>query len=280
MRLRDAYAHCREITRQAKSSFAIAFATLPAGRQASLHAIYAFCRKADDIADGTGVDKRSALTRLRESLRKALSGRPEDELFTALEHTVRRFGVPRQHLEEIIDGVLFDLTHVRFADFLELRRYCYGVASAVGLSCLYVFGFRGEGAHQAAEDLGIAMQLTNIIRDVGEDAERGRVYLPAEDLKRFGVSESDITARRVTREFVDLMHFEIARAREFFSKGERLVPMVARLSRPCPAVIAAVYKALLDRIERHAGEVLARRITLPSPMKIRVATVAAARALV
>jgi phytoene synthase len=280
MRLRDAYAHCREITRRAKSSFAIAFATLPAGRQAGLHAIYAFCRTADDIADGQGVDKRSALTRLRDGLRRSLSGRAEDALFTALAHTVGEYGIPRQYFDEIIDGVLYDLQHVRFADFNELRRYCYGVASAVGLACLYVFGFRSDQAHQAAEDLGIAMQLTNIIRDVGEDAARGRVYLPADDLKRFGVAEADITARRVTREFVDLMHFEIARAREFFSKGERLVPMVARLSRPCPAVIAAVYKALLDRIERHAGEVLARRITLPSPMKIRVATVAAARALV
>src|SRR5262245_54908940 len=178
MILRDAYAHCREITRRAKSSFAVAFATLPAGRQASLHAIYAFCRTADDIADGEGVDKRSALTRLREGLRRALSGRPEDELFTALAHTVSQFEIPRQYFDEIIDGVLYDLQHVRFADFKELRRYCYGVASAVGLACLYVFGFRGQDAHGAAEDLGIAMQLTNIIRDVGEDAERGRVYLP------------------------------------------------------------------------------------------------------
>lgn len=280
MRLRDAYAHCREITRRAKSSFAIAFSMLPTGRQAALHAIYAFCRTADDIADGDGPDKRSALTRLRESLRRSLSGRAEDALFTALADTVSKYQIPRRYLDEILDGVFYDLSHVRYADFDELRRYCYGVASAVGLTCLYVFGFRDPAAHEAAEDLGIAMQLTNIIRDIGEDAARGRVYLPAEDLRRFGITEQDITARRVTREFLDLVRFEIDRARDFFTRGERLIPMVTRISRPCPAIISAVYQALLDQMERRAGDVLTRRITLPSPMKVRIAAVAAARALV
>lgn len=280
MKLRDAYAHCREITQQAKSSFALAFSTLPAGRQASLHAIYAFCRTADDIADGDRPDKQSALTMFRERLHRALSGRPEDALLTALADTVFRFRIPKRYLDEILDGVLHDLATVRYADFEELRRYCYGVASAVGLACLYVFGFRRPEAHQAAEDLGIAMQLTNILRDVGEDAARGRVYLPADDLARFGVRESDIASRKPTPEFAELVRFEAARAREYFARGERLVPMVARISRPCPAVIAAVYRALLDRIERNVPELLTRRVSLPKAVKWRVATAAAARALV
>ena len=267
--LESDYARCAEITRRSSSNFYYAFMLLPAERRRALHAVYAFCRFIDDIADdeSTG-DAASLLNRWREELDRVYGGTPTRAISRALADSARHFNIPRQYFEEIIAGVEMDLTRKRYANFEQLRRYCYRVASAVGLICIEIFGYTNPAAREYAEKLGIAFQLTNILRDVKEDAERGRIYLPLEDLARFDVTEEEILHTVYSPNFVRLMEFEAARAQDFYREAEVALPAEDRSSLLTAEAMRLIYGALLDRIVRSNYRVLDRRLSLPAPLKL------------
>lgn len=263
--LREAYAFCEAVTRRSHSTFELAISLVLRPRRQALQAIYAFCRLADDAVDLPGRaarDAAAAVESLRVRLREAFAGRPDGPLFVALLDAARRFHIPLPRFEEIIDGVAMDLERGRYPTFEALVSYCHRVASSVGLACVHVFGFRDKFALDAAVDLGIALQLTNILRDLKEDAQRGRLYLPAEDLERFGVTERDLLEGRRTPQFLELMKFEVARARTYFKRGERLFACLSRWIRPCPIAMACAYRKILDSIESHGYDVFSHRVRL------------------
>ncbi|MGA9722815.1 MAG: presqualene diphosphate synthase HpnD, partial [Candidatus Binatus sp.] len=215
------YERCAEITRRSRSSFYYAFILLPPERRRALHAVYAFCRFIDDIADDESIREPALLLkRWREELDRVYAGAPTRALSRALADSARRFNIPRELFEEIINGVEMDLSRKRYQTWEELRPYCYRVASALGLICIEIFGYRNPSARLYAENLGLALQLTNILRDVREDAERGRIYLPLEDLARFKVSEEEILGGVYSPNFVSLMDFEARRARELYALAQ------------------------------------------------------------
>jgi phytoene synthase len=263
------FARCASITRQSSSNFYYAFKLLPAARRRALYATYAFCRFVDDIADDEQVPEPAALlARWREELERVYNGGPTRPVSRALADSVRRFAIPRHYFEEIIDGVEMDLTRRRYRTFAELRLYCYRVASAVGLICIEIFGYRNPQARIYAENLGLAFQLTNIIRDVREDAGRGRIYLPLEDLERFGVKEEEVIASCQSERFQRLMAFEADRALEFYREAERMLPEEDRCSLLTAEAMRLIYSALLRRIVKSRYRVLDGKLRLSAPHKI------------
>ncbi|HZO82875.1 MAG TPA: presqualene diphosphate synthase HpnD [Candidatus Binataceae bacterium] len=263
------YARCATITRRASSNFYYAFMLLPGERRRALYAVYAFCRFIDDIADDVAVgDPGALLGRWRAELGRVYDGSPTHPISRALAHNVRRYSIPRRYFEEIIDGVEMDLARTRYERFEELRLYCYRVASAVGLICIEIFGYRNPRTRDYAENLGVAFQLTNIIRDVSEDAARGRIYLPLEDLRRFGVSEDDILRGVDSYKFRRLMEFETARARGFYAESQRALAAEDRAAMLCAEAMRSIYSALLERIARKNYGVLGRRHRLSTPRKL------------
>lgn len=267
--LNASYRFCGELSRREARNFYYSFLLLPPGRRRSMCALYAFMRHTDDLADEPGPPeaKRRALETWRVDLDRALSGGGCESWpgLPALADTVRRHGVPPRHLHEVIDGVAMDVEPRPFPTFDDLYGYCYHVASAVGLSCLHIWGFRSEGgrAEKLAEACGIALQLTNILRDVREDAQAGRIYLPQEDLARFGVSPADLTATHPSPELHDLFVFQGRRASEYYVQAAPLIRLVAPVGRPVLRAIVGIYRALLDEIARRDYNVLAGRISLP-----------------
>ncbi len=214
------YARCARITRQASSNFYYAFMLLPLERRRALYAVYAFCRFVDDIADDDSItDPAAMLARWRDELDNVFAGTPTRPVSRALAENTARFNIPRRYFEEVIDGVEMDLSQRRYETFDELSLYCRRVASAVGLICIEIFGYSNPATRIYAEKLGLAFQLTNIIRDVREDAERGRIYLPLEDLRRFGVTESELLDGVYNDRFRALMAFEASRARRLLSRS-------------------------------------------------------------
>ncbi len=267
--LEEDYAHCASITRRSSSNFYYAFMLLPAARRQALYSVYAFCRFVDDIADDQSVGHPAELlARWREELERIFNGTPAHPISRALAHNVRRFAIPRRYFEEIIDGVEMDLGRTRYASFEELRLYCHRVASAVGLVCIEIFGYRNPRARQYAEHLGIAFQLTNIIRDVSEDAGRGRIYLPLEDLARFGVREDEILRGIDTLELRRLLAFEVERARSFYAQAEQALPAEDRAAMVCAEAMRSIYQALLERIASQGCGVIGRRYRLSTPRKL------------
>lgn len=263
------YARCAEITRRSSSNFYYAFMLLPAERRRALHAVYAFCRFIDDIADDEPAgDAKALLKRWREEVDRVYAGAPTRAISRALADSARHFNIPREHFDEIITGVEMDLTRNRYATFDELRQYCYRVASAVGLICIEIFGYTNPAARDYAEKLGIACQLTNILRDVKEDAQRNRIYLPLDDLARFDVSEEEILHSVYNDNFVRLMQFEAARAQEFYREAEAALPAEDRSSLLTAEAMRMIYGALLDRIVRSNYRVLDRRHSLSAPLKL------------
>jgi phytoene synthase len=232
-----------------------------------MDALYAFMRVSDDLADEPGevADKRRRLHDWRDGLLRAISGRCSHPIHPALVDLLDRYQVPTRLLLDVLDGVESDLEPIRFANFAELYPYCYRVASAVGLACVQVWGSRpGADAgqiHAMAEATGIALQLTNILRDLGEDLHRGRVYLPADELVRFGCV-LDVAAGE-SRAFRDLMSFQIARAREYYHRAEPLCHLLSDDGRPIFQVMVGMYRSLLDAVEDDVGGVLVRRIRVP-----------------
>ena len=263
------YARCAEITRRASSNFYYAFMLLGAERRRALYAVYAFCRFVDDIADDAGVKDASAMLALwREELHHVYAGSPTRAISRALAEAVRRFPIPRRYFEEVIDGVEMDLSRTRYATFADLELYCHRVASAVGLICIEIFGYANASAHTYAQRLGLAFQLTNIIRDVSEDAARGRIYLPVEDLARFHVTEDEILRGIYSQRFMALMQFEANRAHGFYREAEQALAPEDRASLLTAEGMRLIYAALLERIARTNFRVLDQRISLSAPRKL------------
>ena len=263
------YERCAEITRRSRSSFYYAFILLPAERRRALNAVYAFCRFIDDIADDESIREPAArLKRWREELDRVYTGIPTRALSRALADSARRFAIPRIHFEEIIAGVEMDLSRTRYQTFEELRPYCYRVASALGLICIEIFGYRNPSAKTYAENLGLALQLTNILRDVREDAARGRIYLPLEDLARFNVSEDEILGGVYSSNFVKLMDFEAKRARELYAAAQTALAAEDRSTLLTAEAMRLIYGALLERIIKSNYRVLDRRQRLSAPHKL------------
>lgn len=273
--LQAAYDECRSITRREAKNFYYAFLTLPADRRRAISVIYAFCRHCDDSADDpsstvTTDSKLARLDRIREDLEKSYSGIATDPVFLAMTDVAQRYEIPQEYFQDIISGVESDLVKNRYQNFQELRRYCYQVASVVGLICLQIFGYQDPRAKDHAIDLGLAMQLTNISRDVREDLAIGRVYLPQDEMARFGYTEGDLKAGVVNEPFTNLMRFQAQRAKEYFQSGFQLLPYLSFRSRACPAVLGQLYCKVLERIESADYDVLHHRVSLSKPQKIRV----------
>jgi 15-cis-phytoene synthase len=263
------YARCAQITREASSNFYYAFVLLPADRRSALYAVYAFCRFVDDIADEHSTrEPQKLLARWRQELARVYEGEPTRPVSRALADSARRFAIPRRYFEEVIDGVEMDLSRTRYRTFDELRLYCYRVASAVGLICIEIFGYSDPDARVYAENLGIAFQLTNIIRDVSEDAARKRIYIPLDDLARFGVTEDEIIGGVYSPRFERLMEFEADRARSFYSAAERALPQQDRPTLLTAEAMRLIYDALLRRIVASNYRVFGRRHKLSAPHKL------------
>ena len=262
--LADSYAYCERLTRREAGNFYPAFRLLPRPQRLAMCALYAFMRVADDLSDAPGpvADKRGPLADWREQLDRALAGRPTHRLHPALAHAVRAYGVPPTYLHDVLDGVGMDLDTARYETFEDLYKYCYRVASAVGLACIHVWGFDGEGAKAHAEAAGVAFQLTNILRDLAEDAARDRVYLPREDLARFGYDEERLRRGERDESFRALMCFEADRARAYYEASRPLEGLLRRPGRAVFRLMARTYRGLLEEIEARDYDVFGGRVRL------------------
>jgi len=261
--------NAEKITRQSKSNLALAFVSLGRERRRDITIFYAFCRVIDDIADSKTLaveEKRQRLIAWRKWLRAATS----DELALAsdIRALIGKYSLRPEMLEEIIEGVEMDLRINRYATFEELRLYCYRVASAVGLVSIEIFGYRNPACQEYAVQLGLALQMTNIIRDVGKDLRDGRIYLPAEDLARFDYSEMELKDRQYNSRFVQLMEFEAKRANEFFARAAALLPREDRSSMVAAEIMGSVYRALLRKMEKDKFRVFEKEYRLGKLEKI------------
>ena len=261
------------LTRKSRSNFFYAFLCLPRPQREALYAVYAFCRIVDDAVDlGQERDgQRRELMGWREEIARVYGGTPAHPAGERLQAAIRAFPIPRAVLEEIIAGVEMDLDKTRYETFEELYPYCYRVASAVGLACIEIFGYRDPRARDYAVNLGIALQLTNILRDVQVDARAGRVYLPQEDLRRFDVSAEDLAAGRYTPRFVELMTAEAARAREYYKEAWAALPAADAPSLFAAEIMGRTYWALLQALEARRFQVFGTRVSLPAHRKLAIA---------
>jgi phytoene synthase len=270
--LATSYAFCRRIARTRARNFYYSFLLLSRPQRDAMCAIYAFMRYCDDISEREGAS-REAIDRWRSDLDRALAGEYGDNpLWPAFHDTVRRYRIPPEYFHEMIAGVSSDLEPRQIQSFDELYRYCYQVASVVGLTIVHIFGFESEEALPLAEKCGIAFQLTNILRDVREDVENRRVYIPAEDIQRFGAG-----LEKRDESFVRLLSFEAERARRYYDESRPLLGLVHKRSRRSLWALIEIYRRLLTRIERSRFDVLARRIRVPTWEKLAILASAALR---
>jgi phytoene synthase len=245
------------ITRQSGTSFYYAFRILPGDKRRAIYALYSFCRVVDDCVDEPGGEGEAGLARWLEEARRCYAGQPTTELGRELAEALFQFPIPRACFEQIVDGCRMDLAPRRYASFADLRGYCEKVASAVGLAAIEIFGYRSPATRAYAVELGVALQLTNILRDLGGDAARGRLYLPLEDRARFEVGEAELLAAggggEARRPAVDaLLRFEAERAREHYARTAALLPDEDRRAMASAEMMAAVYRALLDELTRRS----------------------------
>jgi 15-cis-phytoene synthase len=289
--LSHSYAVCREIARREAKNFYYAFIALPSPRRNAICAIYAFMRKADDLSDDESVPsevRRSRLDKWLKDWRAASNGaQTSDPVFVAVRDATARFAIPLSLLDELVAGVTMDLDRAEsgetdtYATFADLYRYCYLVASVVGLVCIRIFGYTDPRAEKLAEETGIAFQLTNILRDVAEDAERNRIYLPVEDLAKHGVTLESLLHRapgKAPSEKERALLMEIAqRAENYYRSAEELLPYIDAESRPALRVLVAIYHALLKRIERADYDVFSRRASVPLGQKLGILMVGLTR---
>lgn len=267
-RLAASYSYCRGLTRRTAGNFGYSFWALPAEQHRGMNALYAFLRLTDDIGDDPKRDlaaRRDDLARWRNDLQSALTGTlPDHPVWPAVADIIRRFEIPAKHLTAVIDGVEMDLTPRPFATFHDLSNYCYHVAGAVGLCCIRVWGCRDVAAEPLAIDCGLAFQLTNILRDLAEDAAQGRIYLPEEDLQQFGYSADDLRRQTVNREFRMLMAFETERAKSCYQRAAGLSAHLSPPGRRVLQIMREIYGGLLREIESRSFDVFTRRVRLPA----------------
>ncbi|MFZ0759549.1 MAG: phytoene/squalene synthase family protein [Candidatus Sulfotelmatobacter sp.] len=288
-----AYSVCRGITRSNAKNFYYAFLVLPARKREALCAVYAFMRRCDDITDDSSLsleERRFRLDAWLDALHRAQQGQPSDDpILLALTDAQRRYTIPAGLLDELALGTAMDVVNpqaeseaqsaanialpeltVQYRTFDDLNVYCYRVASVVGLVCIHVFGYRDPAAEPLAEQCGLAFQLTNIIRDVKEDAAMGRVYLPAEDLARFGLSPAELLATPDPARFRPLLALEADRARELYQAGDRLIPYISEDSQPALWVLVNIYRKLLAKIAERDYDVFNGKVSLTITEKLRV----------
>lgn len=287
-----AYSVCRGITRSNAKNFYYAFLVLPKRKRQALCAVYAFMRRCDDIADDAALsvaERRGKLDQWLEAAHRAQQGEPSDDpILMALTDTQRRYSIPAGLLDELALGTAMDVVEpvaqqpspsndgadkrltVQYHSFEDLKLYCYRVASVVGLVCIHVFGYRDPAAEGLAEQCGLAFQLTNIIRDVKEDAAMGRVYLPEEDLAKFGLTSAELLATADPARFRPLLELEADRARAFYKAGDELISFVSEDSQPALWVLVNIYRKLLDRIAERQYDVFTSKVSLTVGEKLRI----------
>lgn len=281
-----AYSVCRGITRTAAKNFYYAFLVLPRRKREALCAVYAFMRRCDDIADDASLgtaERRQKLDTWLDALHRAQQGQPTDDaILLALTDAQRRYSIPAGLLDELAHGTAMDVDEgesspeaasgvtVHYKTFEQLRQYCYRVASVVGLVCIHVFGYRDPQAEPLAERCGLAFQMTNIIRDVQEDASMGRVYIPEEDLARFGLSVADVLNSPDPARLRGVLAFEAERARECYSAGDQLIPFISEDSQPALWVLVNIYRRLLEKITAKQYDVITAKVALSRWEKMRV----------
>jgi phytoene synthase len=268
-RLAAAYGLCDRITSGHSKSFYLASALLPPPKRRAIRAMYAFCRTVDDLVDApSAVDPGHRLEYWRK-LSLGLVTPSDDSVAMAWTDTIQRYRIPRRYASQLIDGVARDLHARNYETFDELTTYCYGVASTVGLMSMYVVGFESPEAVQYAVKLGVALQMTNILRDVGEDLRNGRLYLPAEELRAFGVSDEDLRLGLLTANWTEFMRFQIQRARRLYEESRPGIRLLHGDGRLAIAAAADLYEAILGAIERNGFDVFARRASLGAAEKLR-----------
>ena len=270
--LANDFRFCRDVTRQSASSFYYALRLLPPVRRKALYAVYAFCRAVDDAVDEAEAGAASQLVaEWRAELERCYQGAPLHPVTVALAVSLEQFPVPKSALCAVIDGVEMDLLKSRYATFAELELYCRRVASAVGLASIEIFGYTNPAARDYAVDVGLALQLTNILRDLSEDAERDRIYLPVEDLVAFGIPEEDLLRGVYNRRFCQLMEFECERARRYYASAETKLPAEDAASLRPAEVMRRTYAQVLDRIVAERYFVFGRRLGLSRTRKVALA---------
>lgn len=271
--LEETIAYCRRITKASRSNFYYAFLLLPRAQSEAIQTVYAFCRCVDDAVDQSASpeEAKKELDQWREQMRRCLEVPPSHPLLAALAGTIRKYNIPLEYFEELISGMEMDLHSRRYATFEDLRLYCYRAASVVGLICLKIFGTTRPEAEEHAVHQGLAFQLTNILRDLRADAERGRIYLPLEDLERFRYTEKDLMDSVYNPPFVEMMAFQCARARAHYEKARACLPPQDRRRLLASEVMAAVYYRILREIERRNYDVFTKKIALPRRAKLALA---------
>jgi phytoene synthase len=276
MTLSEAQAYCETVTKRSGSNFYYSFLFLPRSRRDAMYAVYAFCKEVDSAVDDAppGTDPQEQLRRWRHELVAAYHGTPSFPVTISLAEHVRRLAIPQEYFDDLISGIEMDLSTKRYATFDALSVYCYRVASVVGLICLHVFGTRTVDARTYAIKLGLAFQLTNILRDLGTDADAGRIYLPQEDLARFGYTEEDLLKRTYSARFTELMRFECARARGYYHDAETIatsLPAAERRALTVAEIMRGIYMRILGRIERSHYQVYGPRISLAPSYRLAIA---------
>jgi len=265
--------YCQDKAAASGSSFYYSFLFLPKEKRRAITALYAFCREVDDVVDECSDEQvaRTTLQWWRTQVAEIYSGRPQHPVAQALVPIVAQFNMAQEHLLEIIDGMEMDLDQPRYADFKSLQLYCYRVASVVGLLSVEIFGYKDRQTLKYAHDLGIAFQLTNIIRDVGEDARRNRIYLPMDEMQQFNVTAADIQNANETENFQKLMAFQIERAQRFYDQALAQLPATDRKNQRTGLIMAAIYRATLDEVIHSGCHVLKERVSLTPLRKLWLA---------
>ena len=269
--------YCQELTRREAANFYWGFVALPRPQRSAIYALYSFARQVDDDVDlGAAVGSERApsgadrFELMRDRVERCFTGRADDPVMRVLAHVVDRYGIPRVELEALIHGVEMDLRVSRYQSWEDLQTYCRLVASSVGRMCVRIFGFSDLVALEYADDLGVAMQLANILRDVREDTDRGRIYLPLEELRGFGVSEQGLMTGAPEAGWEPLMRHEIERAKKLFASGLRVTGVIPRRAAACVLTMAGIYQAIVAEIEREPYLPLRRRAALSSREKLSV----------
>ena len=262
--------YCAAQVNQSRSSFRLSFLLLNREQRQAIHALYAFCRAVDDIVDETDdtTSARQQLNDWRSEIESLYQGSPSHPITIALHPAIGTYHLSRNHFLEIIDGMEMDLDKSRYANFDELYIYCYRAAGAVGLLVARIFGYRDPHTEEYAEAMGIALQLTNILRDVGEDMARGRIYIPQDEIARFGLSESSLTDPEQQTKLIALLEFQGARAEEYYRKAVASLPAIDRGAQLSGLVMGAIYHTLLKQISAEAYPVLSRKVRLSTAKKL------------